>query len=341
MPLQTFHYSNEFPLESGSSLPELQISYHTYGTMNADKSNVIWVCHALTANSDVADWWEGLFGEGKVLDARQYFIVCANMLGSCYGTTNPTSINPKTQQAYYHDFPLITIRDMVNAHILLRKDLGIDKVYLGSGGSMGCQQLLEWAIVEPNLFENIFLVAGNHRHSPWGIAFNESQRLAIEADSTFGEARPDAGAKGLKAARSIGILSYRHYEAFWKTQLDSDDKVDDYKASSYQKYQGDKLVERFDAYSYWVLSKAMDSHNIARNRDDAAKVLQGVKARTLVVSIDSDWLFPPQEQRFLHQHIPNSDYYEIESFYGHDGFLVEFEKINSLVLRFLNDMRDD
>ncbi|MGB1241372.1 MAG: homoserine O-acetyltransferase family protein [Chitinophagales bacterium] len=338
MPLQTFRYFNEFPLESGASFPELQISYHTYGTMNADKSNVIWICHALTANSDVADWWEGLFGEGKVLDPTKSFIVCANMLGSCYGTTSPISIKPKTQKAYYSDFPLITIRDIVNAHILLRKHLGIDKIQLGSGGSMGCQQLLEWAIMEPSLFENIFLIAGNHRHSPWGIAFNESQRLAIEADSTFGEARPGAGAKGLKAARSIGILSYRHYEAFWKTQLDNDEKMDNYKASSYQIYQGNKLVERFDAYSYWTLSKAMDSHNIARNRGNAVEVLQGIKARALVVSISSDWLFPPQEQRFLHQHIPNSDYYEIESFYGHDGFLVEYEKINSLVVRFLNSV---
>lgn len=203
---------------------------------------------------------------------------------------------------------------------------------------MGCQQLLEWAIIEPNLFESIFLVAGNHRHSPWGIAFNESQRLAIEADSTFGEPHLDAGAKGLKAARSIGILSYRHYDAFLQSQQDEDNKIDDFKASSYQIYQGDKLVKRFDAYSYWSLSKTMDSHNIARNRGPAEEVLQKVKARTLVVSISSDWLFPPSEQRFLHQHIPNSDYYEIESFYGHDGFLVEFEKINTIVIGFLKSV---
>ncbi|MGB0931382.1 MAG: homoserine O-acetyltransferase family protein [Chitinophagales bacterium] len=335
MPLQTYYSTKEFPLESGKTLPDLNIAYHTYGNLNEDKSNVVWICHALTANSEVEDWWYGLFGEGKVLDSTKYFIVCANMLGSCYGTTGPTSVNPQTEMPYYRDFPLITVRDMVNAHILLRKHLGIEKIYFGGGGSMGCQQLLEWAIIEPNLFESIFLVAGNHRHSPWGIAFNESQRLAIEADSTFGEPRLDAGAKGLKAARSIGILSYRHYEAFLQTQLDENNKVDNFKASSYQAYQGEKLLKRFDAYSYWSLSKTMDSHNIARNRGEASEVLKTVKARTLVVSISSDWLFPPSEQRFLDQHIPNSSYYEIESFYGHDGFLVEFEKINTIVLGFL------
>ncbi len=332
---QTFQHFQEFSLESGETLPEIQIAYDTYGAMNEDKSNVVWICHALTANSEVHDWWYGLFGEGKVLDPTKYFIVCANMLGSCYGTTGPTSTNPQTGQSYYRDFPLITVRDMVNAHILLRKHLGIEQIYFGGGGSMGCQQLLEWAIIEPNLFESIFLVAGNHRHSPWGIAFNESQRLAIEADSTFGEPRLDAGAKGLKAARSIGILSYRHYDAFLQSQLDEEDKVDDFKASSYQAYQGEKLLKRFDAYSYWTLSKTMDTHNIARNRGEASEVLTGVKARTLVVSISSDWLFPPSEQQFLHQHIPNSSYFEIESFYGHDGFLVEFEKINTIIAGFL------
>ncbi len=335
MPEQTYHYAHDFTLECGTVLPELHITYHTYGQMNQDSSNVVWICHALTANSDVEDWWSGLFGKGNVLDPDKYFIVCANMLGSCYGTTGPTSIDPRTQKPYFQNFSLVTVRDMVNAHILLRKHLGVEKVYFGGGGSMGCQQLLEWAIMEPQLFENIFLVAGNHRHSPWGIAFNESQRLAIEADSTFGEAYKNAGAKGLKAARSIGILSYRHYEAFWKTQMDSDDKIDHYKASSYQVHQGKKLVERFDAYSYWTLSKAMDSHNIARNRGEAADVLKGVTARTLILSISSDWLFPPSEQRFLHDHIPNNEYHVIDSFYGHDGFLIEFEKIGGITKGFL------
>jgi len=330
-------YSNPFPLDSGDILPSIDIAYHTFGSLNADKSNVVWICHAFSANSDPSDWWPGMVGDGKYFDPGKYFIVCANMLGSCYGSTGPLSINPATNAPYYGDFPVITVRDMVRSLILLRRHLGIEKIWFSLGFSMGGQQLLEWVIQEPDIFENVLFGATNIQHSPWGIAFNESQRMAIEADSTFGERHEKAGAMGMRAARSIGLISYRNYQAYCKTQEDTDNsKLKDFKACGYQRYQGDKLVRRFNAYSYYRLSQAMDNHNIMRDRtDDPAAILSQVKARTLVLGINSDYLFPVPEQQLLAQHIPGSRFVTIDSDYGHDGFLIEFEKISLLLNDFL------
>jgi homoserine O-acetyltransferase len=279
-----------------------------------------------------------MVGEGKYFDPAKYFIVCVNMLGSCYGSTGPLSVNPETGEPYYGDFPTLTVRDMVHSMILIRKHLGIEKIWFSLGFSMGGQQMLEWLIHEPNVFENVLLGATNIQHSPWGIAYNESQRLAIEADATFGQKSPDAGAKGMKAARSIGLLSYRNYVAYCKTQEDGDnDKLEDFKACSYQRYQGEKLVKRFNAYSYHILSKAMDNHNIMRGRGHAADVLKEIKARTLVLGIQSDYLFPVQEQELLASLIPDSKFVVIDSDYGHDGFLIEFEQISTILDDFLQN----
>jgi homoserine O-acetyltransferase len=202
---------------------------------------------------------------------------------------------------------------------------------------MGGQQLLEWVIEEPEIFENILLGATNIQHSPWGIAFNESQRLALQADCTFGEPRDDAGAKGMKAARSIGLISYRNYKAYCKTQEDIDNtKLENYKASSYQQYQGDKLVKRFNAYSYNILSKAMDNHNISRNRGEAAEVLKVITCNTLVLGIASDYLYPLEEQQLLASLIPHSKFVVIDSEYGHDGFLIEDAQITKVLQEFLS-----
>lgn len=337
MSVQILHHSSPFTLDSGAILPSIDIAYHTFGQLNADKSNVVWICHAFSANSDPSDWWPGMVGEGKYFDPKKYFIVCANMLGSCYGSTGPLSINPTTNEPYYGDFPIVTVRDMVRSLIILRNHLGINKIWFSLGFSMGGQQLLEWVIQEPDLFENVLLGATNIQHSPWGIAFNESQRMAIEADQTFGEKSPTAGAKGMGAARSIGLISYRNYQAYGITQKDnSNDLLSDFKACSYQKYQGEKLIKRFNAYSYYRLSQAMDNHNIMRNRsDNPADILKNVRCRTLVLGIDSDYLFPIQEQELLAQLIPNSRFVTIDSDYGHDGFLIEFEKISLLLNDFL------
>ena len=336
MSQEILHYPQPFLLECGKTLPQLQITYHTYGTYQPEKSHVIWVCHALTANADVFDWWKGLFGPNYLFNPEEHFIVCANILGSCYGTTGPLSENPDTGAAYFQLFPDISIRDMVAAHEILRQHLGIFKIYSLIGGSLGGQQALEWAIQSPDLIENLLIVATNACHSPWGIAFNEAQRLAIRADETFHLNLPDGGRKGLKAARAVALLSYRTYHTYGKTQCETDlNKIDNFKASSYQNYQGDKLVNRFNAYSYVSLSKTMDSHNVGRNRGSIATALQQIKAKTLVVGISSDLLFPPQEQQYLTEHIPGAVYHEIDSFYGHDGFLIETEKLTQLIETFL------
>jgi homoserine O-acetyltransferase len=262
--MEVFHYPHIFELENGQILPEIMVAYHTYGALNADKSNVVWVCHHLTANSNAADWWPGMVGEGCIINPDRYFIICANILGSCYGTTGPLSNDPATGVPYYSSFPFPTIRDMVNAHILLRKHLQLDKIHLLIGGSMGGYQALEWCILEKNLTENLILLATSPAESAWGIAIHTAQRLAIEADNTWQDHRPDAGRNGLKAARAIGMLTYRSYDIMVQNQTDPDpEKLDNFKASSYINYQGDKLANRFNAYCYWLLTKSMDSHNIA------------------------------------------------------------------------------
>lgn len=325
-----------FRLECGTTLPEIEIAYHTYGELAPTGDNVVWVCHALTGNSEAADWWDGLVGEEKLFNPEQHFIVCANMLGSCYGSTGPLSINPATGKTYGHDFPLVTVRDMVAAHELLREHLGIQKIHVALGGSMGGQQVLEWAIQKPDLFEHIALLATNAVHSPWGIAFNESQRMAIYADDTLlDENNPEAGKKGLETARSIAMLSYRSYDTYQMTQTDVEDKIGDFRASSYQRYQGLKLWRRFNVFSYLTLSRAMDSHNVGRGRGGVDKALQEVKANTLVIGITSDLLFPLREQEQIAKGITGAQYTELESIYGHDGFLVEFQRIETLIRQFL------
>ncbi|MBL4676528.1 MAG: homoserine O-acetyltransferase [Mucilaginibacter sp.] len=336
MSTQTFTYTGTFELESGRKLQGIEIGYNTYGTLNKNRDNVVWVCHALTANSDVFDWWKGLFGPEDHFNPDEHFIICANVLGSPYGTVNPLSTNPATGQPYFLAFPDYTIRDIVKAHQLLANHLGIDKIEILLGGSLGGQQALEWSIIEQDRIKNLILIATNANHSPWGIAFNESQRLAISADRTFQAGSIDGGAKGLKAARSIALLSYRNYKTYGITQQeDSDETPETYKAVSYQNYQGQKLVNRFNAYSYWYLSKAMDSHNVGRGRGSVDKALGLVKARTLVIGIKSDVLFPIEEQQYLFRHIPKSAFAELDSFYGHDGFLIETEDLTKVITSFL------
>jgi homoserine O-acetyltransferase len=328
--MEYFQYQQPFELESGQTLPGLTIAYHSYGKLNANKDNVIWICHALTANSDAQEWWPGMIGKKLLFDTEQHFIICANILGSCYGTTGPLSVNPNTGQLYYHSFPFITIRDIVKAHMLLRQHLGITKIYLLTGGSIGGYQALEWALMEKNIIENLLLLTTSAAETAWGIAVHTAQRLAIEADTTWKEPNPDAGIKGMKAARAIGMLTYRSYEILVKMQTDPDvNKMDDFKAASYINHQGEKLVKRFNAYTYWMLTKAMDSHNIARGRaKNLETVLQTIHHKTLIIGISSDILCPVQEQMFMAENMPNASYFEINSAYGHDGFLVETEKIS-------------
>lgn len=326
-----------FELETGHTLPELRIAYHTYGTLNAAKDNVVWVCHALTANSDVADWWPHTVETGRFLDPARHFVVCANIIGSHYGSTGPLHVNPTTGKPWYKDFPPFTIRDIVRAHKLLADALGIGHIATLVGSSVGGFQAVEWAVSEPGRIERLVLIATDAKASPWAIAIDETQRMAIEADTTFGEARDDAGMKGLAAARAIGLLSYRGPEGYNLTQQDRGEAPAMHRACTYQQYQGEKLCRRYNAYSYYAILNAFDTHDAGRGRGGLEQALAGIKAHTLVVGITTDIIFTPAEMRRLHTMIPGSVYHEIDSPFGHDGFLVEYEQLNDILLPFMKN----
>ena len=234
---------------------------------------------------------------------------------------------------------MVTIRDMVRAHQLLAEHLGISHAKLLIGSSMGGFQCLEWSVMQPDFAENCVFIATGAQAYPWGVAFNESQRMAIENDPTFGERNASAGLCGMATARSIALLSYRGGKAYDKTQADTTtyDSPFQHRVLSYQRYQGEKLRRRFNAYSYYRLLQAYDSHNLGRDRGCVAKALRSIKAHTLVVSITSDLLFPPADHQVIVENIPNCQYHVIDSDFGHDGFLVESEKLNNIIQDFLVD----
>lgn len=312
--LQTLDYkiSESVLLEGGNSLSNINIRYSTFGELNADKSNVVWVFHALTGSSNPLEWWAGLFGEESAFDIERDYVICANILGSCYGTTSPED----------RSFPVFTIRDIVSLHQKLRDHLEIEKIRIGIGGSMGGQQLLEWASQEPDLFEHIVPIATNACHSPWAIAFNEVQRMALE--------NLDKG-KGLETARAIAMLSYRHYRTFDHTQKDIDQRWDNFRSSTYLRHQGEKLRRRFTTESYYYLSKAMDSHNLSRHSVSLEAALSNINASATVIGVDSDLLFPIEEQQFIAQHLKAATFHQIDSSFGHDGFLIETSQLNKIL----------
>ncbi|MGL5683225.1 MAG: homoserine O-acetyltransferase family protein [Marinifilaceae bacterium] len=330
------HFNEELVLESGAVLPSLTIAYHTYGKLSAAKDNVIWVCHALTANSDVADWWPHTVEKDCFLDPDKWFVVCANFISSPYGTTSPISVNPATGQKWYNDFPEITVRDMVAGHRKLAQRLGITQVELLVGSSIGGFQAMEWAIADTTFAKRIALIATCVKSSAWAIAFNESQRMAILADNSYGERSDNAGASGMSAARSVALLSYRGATAYNATQTDNEEKLQGYRATTYQQHQGEKLRRRFNAYSYYRLTQAVDSHNVGRSRGSIEQALQQIQSRCLVVAITSDILFPPQDHDIIVNNVPGVEYHLIDSPFGHDGFLVEHEKLNNIIINFMN-----
>ncbi|MBQ7855536.1 MAG: homoserine O-acetyltransferase [Alistipes sp.] len=334
---KVFRYNGPFTTEGGYTFPSLDIAYDTYGEMNGDASNIIWVCHALTANSDVADWWPHTVEQGRFLDPERYFVVCANFLGSHYGTTGPLSVNPQTGEPWYGDFPLVTVRDMVRVHQLLAEHLGIKRVKLLIGSSIGGFQCLEWCVMQPDFAEKAAFIATTPRTNAWASGFNESQRMAIECDPTFGERSAEAGLNGMAVARSIALLSYRGGMAYNISQEDADPDEASFtrRVLSYQRYQGEKLRRRFNAYSYYRLSQAVDSHNLARGRGCIEGVLASIRAKSLVVAITSDILFTPQDHDALVDNIPNVEFHTIDSVFGHDGFLVEHERLNRIITDFM------
>ncbi len=335
--MQIYHHTSPFALERGGLLRELRIAYHTYGELSPERDNVIWVCHALTANSDVADWWPHTVEEGRFLSPENHFIVCANILGSCYGSTGPLTPDPEGGEPLYDRFPKLTMRDLVRAHALLAEHLGIRRIKALIGSSVGGFQAVEWAVMEPERFERLVLIATAAKATPWQIAIDQTQRMAIFADGTYGEPRADAGRKGLAAARAIGLLTYRGPEGYNLTQQELDDRVrySDFRASTYQTYQGEKLCRRFDAYSYVTILDTFDTHDVGRGRGGVEAALATIQAKSLVVGITSDLIFTPKEMRCLAEQIPHSRYMELDSAFGHDGFLVEHEALNEMLLPFL------
>lgn len=331
--MNVYHSNIPFRLESGENLPQLDIAYHTFGKLNETKDNVVWVCHALTANSDVADWWPHTVEQGCFLDPDKWFVVCANIIGSCYGSTGPLSENPVTGEPYYSTFPHLTIRDMVNAHMLLADALGLTAIHALVGSSVGGFQAIEWAVMQPERFRRLILIATSPKASPWSIAIDETQRMAIKSDATYGEKTPDAGRAGLAAARAIGLLTYRGPWGYNITQQDpaTEGIPATHRACTYQQYQGEKLCRRFNAYSYMTILDAFDTHDAGRGRGSVATALSKIKAQTTVIGITTDIIFTPDEMRELSAMIPEAEYYEIESEFGHDGFLVEHQQLNHIL----------
>jgi len=320
-------YDKTFTLENGQTLPALEICYHCSAGAHKGRK-VVWICHALTANSNPMEWWPSLAGPGKFFDPDKYFLVCANVLGSCYGTTGPVSL----------DFPVFSVRDMVKAHELLREHLQIDSVDLLIGGSNGGFQALEWSISNPAVIKELCLIACNARISAWGTALNESQRMALRADPSFElQDNPEGGKTGLAAARTVALLSYRSSEGYCRTQSEDDPECFlARKACTYHQYQGRKLTDRFNAYSYYYLTLSLDTHNVGRDRGGVENALSRITARTLCIAIDSDILFPLSEMEYLTHHIPGARLVVISSGFGHDGFLLEHEQIINALCKYLN-----
>lgn len=336
MQQQSIILSAPFKLESGETLSELQIAYHTYGKLNKARNNVIWVCHALTANSVLHDWWAGLFGKEKVFDPEKYFIVCANNLGSPYGTSSPDHINPDSGERYGMSFPDFTLRDSAKMIIELMEALNINDLELLIGGSCGGNICLEIAMQLENRVKNLALLCCSAKEKPWTIAIHEAQRIALDGDPDFKNNKSGAAKNGLRTARACALPFYRTAESMNLKQREKDlNKTSDFPAASYIKYQGDKFINRFDAHCYYKLLNALDTHNVGRGQESINHALSIIKSKTLCIGIDSDLFIPVEEQKLLAEQIPNAQYVEVKSIYGHDAFLIEFEQINRFVLEML------
>jgi homoserine O-acetyltransferase len=326
-----------FLLELGGALPGLRIGYRAWGTLDGQGGNAVVVCHALTGSADADLWWTNMFGPGRGLDPERDFIVCSNILGSCYGTTGPTSIDPATGAPWLGAFPAITVRDMVRAQHALAMALGIRRVRMVIGGSLGGMQTLEWALSYPALVESVVFVASTARHSAWCIGLSEAQRQAIFADPRWRGGRYDPAdppAAGLAAARMMAMLSYRSQPSFEMRFARRRQREDQYAVESYLEYQGTQLVERFDAATYVTLTRAMDTHDVSRGRGDYDDVLRSIRQPMLVVSIDSDVLYWPWEQREVATLAPNARLAVMDSPHGHDAFLIDVDRLSDMVADF-------
>jgi len=330
-----------FSLELGGELPEVSVAYRTWGSLNRERNNVILVCHALTGAADADVWWDGMFGEGRGFDPAKDFIICSNVLGSCYGTTGPLSRNPLSGKPYGPEFPAVTIRDMVKLQRLLLDELGIEEIKLVVGASLGGMQALEWGCMFPDRVRAIMPMGVSGRHSAWCIAQSEAQRQAIAADRDWNDGWYEPGkppARGLAAARMMAMCTYRSFENFQiRFGREKRDEVP-FQAESYLRHQGEQLVSRFDANTYIALTRAMDTHDLSRGRGEYARVLESLTMPVAILSITSDILYPKEEQEELVRHIPHATIEYLHESYGHDAFLIEVDKVSRLVKAFRDEI---
>jgi homoserine O-acetyltransferase len=309
------------PLEGGGELDNVKVEVRTWGRFRKEATLI---CHALTGSADADDWWGGLFGQGRLFDPAESFIVSTNVLGSCYGTSGPTT------GAEPGAFPVITIRDMVHLQKIVLDELGVTHLELVIGGSMGGMQVLEWAVLHPEFVGTIVPIGVGSAQSAWAIAISEAQRSAILSASTPEE--------GLATARMIAMCSYRSPMSFQnRFGRESDDGA--FTAQTYLRYQGEKLIERFDADTYLTLLRAMDSHDLGRGRGPREAILNRIKHRALVVGTSTDVLYPISETRTMAAAMPNAEFAVLDSPNGHDSFLIETEKLERIVTTFLTDSR--
>lgn len=329
----------DFRLESGCSLRDPVIAYHAWGKLNAARDNAVVVCHSLTSNSDATSWWTGLIGPERVLDTDRFFVICLNALASPYGSVSPLSTDPKTDKPYGVDFPEVTIRDTVYAHRQALRALGVQRIAVAIGGSMGAMQVLEWGF-QGDFVGALIPIAVGGRHSPWGIAWTEAQRRAIYSDPKWNNGvypDHDPPAEGLATARMMAMISYRTAGEFDERfgRSASTDVEPGFSVESYLRHQGQKLVERFDANCYVHLTRQMNSHDVARGRGRYPEILSELKQPTLVMGISSDVLYPLHEQQELARSIPNAELVVLHAPYGHDSFLVEANHLADLIKPFV------
>ena len=353
-----------FVLEGGGNLRDIRVAYETWGTLDADAANAVLVCHALTGDSHAAGelgpghptegWWDDLIGPGRPLDTNRYYVVCANVLGGCQGTTGPASPHPVDGRPYGPRFPVVSIRDMVRTQAMLADRLGISRWLSVIGGSMGGMQVIEWAVMFPDRVASIACIASTAAASAWQVAWSEVGRLAITLDprwrdGDYYDAPPGEGPhEGLALARRIAQIHYRSDQSlndrFGRTTVEPWNGFrlwDRFQVESYLDYHGEKLVRRFDANSYLVLNKAMDLHDIGRGRGGIDAALGRVRCPCLIVSVDSDALYTPRQQEELRdglraQGVP-VEYLVLHSDHGHDGFLLEMEQLGPALDAFVSD----
>ena len=359
---QCYRIPEDVVLEHGDRLGGVKVAYETYGKINKEKSNAILICHALSGDAHAGGWhkedekpgwWDIVIGPGKALDIDKFFVICSNVLGGCKGTTGPSSINPKTRKPYGPDFPFITVKDMVGVQKRLLDHLGIDKLFAVVGGSFGGMQVLQWCVSYPDMVRLAVPIATSAYSSPQQIAFNEVGRRAITSDPDWNSGNYYGGtppARGLSLARMIGHITYlsdesMHQKFGRKLQDKSDYGFDfsslDFQVESYLSYQGDTFVKRFDANSYLYITKAIDYFDLTKKGSlSLAEAFKSVKAKFLVISISSDWLYPPYQCKEIAEALSANDidvrHCTIRSNYGHDAFLLESGQMNYTIGNFLS-----